>query len=133
MKIYFADTFYYLALVNRDDDRHKQAVEFSQTHNARSVTTAWILTEVGDALSEPAQRRTFIRLMDALRSNPNVTIIPPSLELFNKGVELFSRRMDKNWSLTDCISFVVMNEQGLQSALTGDHHFEQAGYKVLMY
>jgi uncharacterized protein len=41
-------------------------------------------------------------------------------------------RRDKEWSLTDCISFVVMKERGLTEALTADHHFEQAGFKALL-
>jgi predicted nucleic acid-binding protein len=61
-----------------------------------------------------------------------VTIVPPSRQLFEQGIEFYGRRPDKAWSLTDCISFVVMDEQGIQDALTGDHHFEQAGYRALL-
>jgi predicted nucleic acid-binding protein len=52
--------------------------------------------------------------------------------LFDQGFELYARRLDKDWSLTDCISFVVMREHGLTHALTGDHHFEQAGFRILL-
>jgi predicted nucleic acid-binding protein len=52
--------------------------------------------------------------------------------LFAAGVELYGTRPDKEWSLTDCISFVVMKREGLTDALTGDRHFEQAGFKVLL-
>jgi len=48
------------------------------------------------------------------------------------GLELYARRPDKSWSLTDCISFVVMTDRGLTEALTGDHHFEQAGFRALL-
>ena len=65
---------------------------------------------------------------------PNVTLklSPPSAELFDRGCELYTSRSDKEWSLTDCISFVVMKERGLTDALTPDRHFEQAGFKVLL-
>ncbi len=59
-------------------------------------------------------------------------IIPPTQPLFDSGVALFSKRLDKRWSLTDCISFVVMEEQGITHALTGDRHFEQAGFVALL-
>jgi hypothetical protein len=52
--------------------------------------------------------------------------------LFEAGTDLYSRRSDKEWSLTDCISFVVMQEQGIGEALTGDRHFEQAGFRALL-
>jgi predicted nucleic acid-binding protein len=58
--------------------------------------------------------------------------VPASPELFQRGVELFRARPDKEWSLTDCISFVVMTEKGLSEALTGDRHFEQAGFHALL-
>ncbi len=66
------------------------------------------------------------------RNDPEVTIAPPSEELFAAGVDLYSRRPDKEWSLTDCISFIVMQEEGISDALTGDRHFEQAGYRTLL-
>ena len=59
-------------------------------------------------------------------------IIPATADLFDRGVQLYAERADKEWSLTDCISFVVMADEGLADALTGDHHFEQAGFKALL-
>ena len=60
------------------------------------------------------------------------TVIPVSQPLFDQGIRLYSSRLDKDWSLTDCISFIAMQEQGLVEALTGDHHFEQTGFKALL-
>ena len=59
-------------------------------------------------------------------------IVSPSLDLFEQGVELFAHRPDKQWSLTDCISFVVMQDRGLTEALTANHHFEQAGFVAML-
>ena len=67
-----------------------------------------------------------------LRIDPEVRIIAVSGELYNKGWNLYAARMDKGWSLTDCISFVVMSDKSLTDALTGDHHFEQAGFNILL-
>jgi predicted nucleic acid-binding protein len=60
------------------------------------------------------------------------SIIPCGSELFHRGLSLFAARLDKEWSLTDCISFSVMKEHGLTDALTDDHHFMQAGFKVVL-
>ena len=59
-------------------------------------------------------------------------IVDPTRDLFHSGIDLFARRPDKAWSLTDCISFVVMKENRIKEALTGDHHFEQAGFTALL-
>jgi predicted nucleic acid-binding protein len=132
MNVVFADTFYYLALLSENDFAHDRAVQVSRELRAKTMTTAWVLTEVGDALAGPADRPKFIHLIEQLRSAPQVTIVPPSETLFERGFQLFSRRPDKDWSLTDCISFEVMQEHQLRDALTGDRHFEQAGFQILL-
>ena len=128
----FADTFYYLALMNPDDRAHARAIEFSDTLIEPVVTTTWVLTEVADALRAPSQRKGFRRLLDHIQADSTTVIVPPSQELFERGVEFYGQRPDKEWSLTDCVSFVVMAEEGITDALTGDHHFEQAGFVALL-
>ncbi len=132
MKPVFADSFYYLAVINADDAAHDRAVRLSDSLGGLVVTTAWVLTEVADALAAPEQRPGFLALLQTLRDDPEVTIVPPDERVFEAGIELYSRRPDKGWSLTDCISFVVMREQEITEALTGDHHFEQAGFMALL-
>ena len=128
----FADTFYYLALLNPTDEAHQRASALSEKRRGRVVTTAWVLTEVADALCEPANRRVFTRLIESLRSDPNTEVVAPDEDLFDRGLDLYARRPDKAWSLTVCISFVVMTDRGLTEALTGDHHVEQAGFRALL-
>lgn len=133
MSPWFADTFYFLALRNPQDEAHAQAVAATSQLGGRTlVTTAWVLTEVADALAKPANRAGFAELMTMLSSNPDVEVVPPTQDLFESGVALYVRRPDKDWSLTDCISFVVMTERPITEALTGDHHFEQAGFRALL-
>lgn len=127
----FADSYYYLAFVNERDAGHERVIEFSRAYMGGSVTTEWVLTEVADALSAPDQRQIFLELLAQLRSESGLMIVEASRELFDRGVDLFSQRPDKAWSLTDCISFTVMTERGLSEALTADHHFEQAGFQAL--
>lgn len=90
-----------------------------------------MLTEVGDALASPRHRESFVRLVQALKSEPAVEILGPTTEWFDRGVALYADRGDKHWTLTDCISFVVMQERRLTDALTGDQHFTQAGFAAL--
>ena len=132
MKPFFADTFYFLALLHLDDDAHSRSLAFSETSSEPLLTTAWVLTEVADALAMPGMRESFTRLLTALRGDPACMIVPPTQTLFDQGVELYAERPDKDWSLTDCTSFVVMRQQGVTQALTGDHHFEQAGFTALL-
>jgi predicted nucleic acid-binding protein len=90
---------------------------------------ALVCSVVQDGLSN---RPAFLRLWRRLQGNPAVEIIPPDPGWFERGLELFERRPDKEWSLTDCLSFRVMTERGLNEALTGDRHFEQAGFRALL-
>lgn len=132
MNAVFADSYYYLAIVSDHDAGHERAVEFARAYHGRVVTTDWVLLEVADALSAPQRRQVFLELIESLRSDGMVIVIEASRELFDVGLRLFADRQDKAWSLTDCTSFVVMQQFGLGEPLTADHHFEQAGYIALL-
>ncbi len=128
----FADSFYFLALLNEKDEAHQAALSFALGSRRPYVTTIWVLTEVGDACAHPSKREHFLELLNYLRHAPDTTIVSERPALFDQGVNLYEDRPDKHWSLTDCISFVIMRERGLTDALTGDHHFEQAGFRSLL-
>ena len=132
MKAVFADTSFYLAVLNPCDVAHADAVQIGDRIERPVLLSDFILLELGNALSAVRQRKLFFRLVLHLRSHPNVRIITASRDLLDRGFQLFSSRVDKAWSLTDCTSFVVMQEEGLTDALTTDHHFEQAGFAVLL-
>lgn len=132
MKAVFADSYYFLALLSDEDAGHDRAVAVSRTLAGAILTTTWVLTEVADAMADPRHRASFVAYVQALRADPMVDIVPASQEVFELGLELYARRPDKDWPLTDCISFVVMHKHKLSEALTADHHFEQAGFKVLL-
>ena len=101
MKTLFADSFFYFALLNPTDLAHEQAEAFLENFDGRLVTTAWILTELADGMADPADRQTFIRLHEALGTDPDVTLVPPDPALFADGLALYASRPDKEWSLTD--------------------------------
>ena len=132
MKTVFADSFYFFALANPNDPAHSRAVAFVKTFTGRMVTTGWVLTELADGWATPKQRKFFVPMFAKFRANPNARIEPCTDQLLQEGIDLYHARPDKEWSLTDCISFVVMQREGITEALTGDKHFEQAGFVALL-
>jgi predicted nucleic acid-binding protein len=131
MKPVFADTGFFLALVNARD-QYPQAAKNLNASLVTPLLTAWVLLEFANAIATSRARSEFGITLARLRSERDAEIIAPSPELFDRGCELYTSRSDKEWSLTDCISFVVMKERGLTDALTPDRHFEQAGFKILL-
>ncbi len=132
MKPVFADTSYYLALVNAQDVRHVPAVALSESFFGRIVLTEYVLVELGSALSRGSDRETYLTTLAQIDKDEDALVIPASTGLYRQGLQLFAARPHKDWSLVDCISFVVMKKRRLTDALTADHHFEQAGFKALL-
>jgi predicted nucleic acid-binding protein len=100
--------------------------------NVQLVTTEFVLIEVADALSAPAIRTQTVAFINGLRHLAILYIVPANSSLLADGWMLYSQRPDKEWSLTDCISFVVMTHEHMTRAFTSDHHFEQAGFIKLL-
>ena len=129
MSAAFADTSFYLALLDERDPLHGRAVAESKANRAL-ITTEFIILELGNACGRAEDHADFLAVVAGMRASPRTSIIPLDSRLLQRGLDLLARRADKNWSLTDCISFVVMEEEGIQEALTTDRHFEQAGFKA---
>jgi predicted nucleic acid-binding protein len=127
----FADAFYYIALSNRADQYHAAAMQATRALKQRIVTTQWVLMEVGDALSAPEMRVRTHALLTWIAADPQTSVVADSV-WYERGLALYGNREDKEWSLTDCVSFEVMAERGITDALTGDHHFVQAGFRALL-
>ena len=119
MRTVFADSFYFFALGNERDQAHARAAAFNRSFDGKLVTTGWILTELGDGWARPVNRSAFLATVDFLRADPDVSIMPCSDQLLSAGIALFRSRPDQEWPLTDCISFVVMRQNGISEALTG--------------
>ena len=92
----------------------------------------WVLLEVADALADSGTRERFVALERHLRQDGRTRLVAPSRVLLARAVRLYASRRDKEWSLTDCTSFLIMRDLGLKDALTGDRHFEQAGFRALL-
>jgi len=132
MKAVFADTSFFLAALNPDDELHDLAIALSRETAAPRLTTGFVLLEVANAMRRGVQRAQFAEFLTRLKGHPRARIVPVSQKLFERGYDLFKSRKDKEWSLTDCISFIVMSDAGLSEALTHDRHFEQAGFAALL-
>lgn len=128
----FADTGYFIAQLKPDDDLHLRATAWADALREPLLTTEFVLVEVGDAFFRPLDRPKFHALLAVLHHSQTWHIVPASATLFAQGVQLHAHRPDKEWSLTDCISFVVMQERGITRALAYDHHFAQAGFEPLL-
>ncbi len=127
-----ADTSFFVAYLNPRDKDHALAVEWMTTFSERIVTSEWVLVELGNYLAEGPNRRLLGSLVRALSAEERVEIVPADHPSFLGALSLYVRRQDKSWSFTDCTSFCLMKARKITDALTTDHHFEQAGFTVLL-
>lgn len=133
MRRVFADAWFYIALLDPYDAGHAKALQACEDESITGiVTTHWVLMEVANMLSTSKARTRCAAFLRELDAASETQIIAASDALFRRGLSLYEERPDKAWSLTDCISFLVMSDEHLSESLTGDHHFEQAGFTALL-
>ncbi len=133
MRVVFADTGYWQAILNPQDQLHEKAIAISKNlGKMRQLTTEMILDELLAALSQLPVRTLAIRGVDAIRSNPNVEVVPQTSIQFMDAFALYKKMADKEWSLTDCASFEIMKARNISDALAYDQHFIQAGFNALL-
>lgn len=133
MKTLFADTGYWLALLNPRDQLHGKVRHVSASlGQVRIITSEMVLDELLAGLSVPPVRATAINAVSSVLANPNVEVVPQTSLQFREAFDLYKNRIDKEWSLTDCSSFNLMKERGIAEALAHDEHFEQAGFVALL-
>lgn len=131
----FLDSAYAIALSAPGDQFHAEAVELAEQMErdaTRIVTTRAVMLEIGNALGKQRYRMDAVALLESLEEDPNVEIVPLSEALFARAFQLYRSRPDKEWGLIDCVSFTIMQEEGIAAALTTDDHFLQAGFRVLL-
>jgi predicted nucleic acid-binding protein len=132
---YFADTSYWMALSRKRDQYNRHAVVWNrfviQTKSI-IVTTEAVLWEWLNAFSDASTRAVAAEGYRRAHADARIQVVPFQPELIDSAVQLYRTRPDKSWSLTDCLSFVVMEGRQLTEALTTDRHFEQMGMKVMM-
>lgn len=114
-----------------DDPAHVRALAELEIERP-ILTSEFIILELGNACSRAPDHDDFLALVRGLRASPRVTVVPLGSALLERGLRRMNERPDKDWSLTDCISFLLMEESGVTSALTADRYFEQAGFHALL-
>ena len=133
MRRIFADTSYWMALVNPRDQIHQKALSVSRQLSSESLlTTEMVLVEVLNSFSDSLYREAVGRMVTSLRQDENLTIVPQTPAQFKSALQRYQQAADKNWSLADCASFEVMEAENIEAALTHDRHFVQAGFEVLL-
>jgi predicted nucleic acid-binding protein len=131
----FADTSYWIALLNPRDALHNKALSVSTKFSAtRIITSEMVLVELLNSFSEgdSRSRRAAARLAEILRATARVNVVRQTPEQFEAALQGYKRADDKNWSITDCASFQIMERERIRSAFTHDRHFSQAGYEALL-
>jgi predicted nucleic acid-binding protein len=127
------DTTFLVAVVDQGDSLHDVATKWAvKLAHGPKLTTEYVLVECVNMLCAVKERPLAAALIELVEQIPGLKIEWASRALFEDGIQLFRQRPDKEWSLTDCISFVVMQRHGVTQALTYDHHFEQAGFDALL-
>jgi hypothetical protein len=128
----FVDTSFLLAVLNPRDALHSRAQAWAETITEPLLITEYVVWELVNGLSMPVDRPKVYSAVQEIQTAPEWEWIPASPSLFEAGMRLHRERGDKEWSLTDCISFLVMQQRHLRRALTYDHHFEQSSYEALL-
>ena len=131
---FFLDSNFAIALINAKDQHHAGAVSLARqlVGKARLLTSEAVVFEIANALAKPRYRKNTIGFLRDLLTGEDTEVVRVSPALFTAAFHLYSEREDKAWSLTDCLSFLLMHEHGLANALTNDEHFAQAGFKALL-
>ena len=135
MRKIFADTGYWIALLNPDDALHQKARNLTiSLKNVPIVSSEMVFTELLNAFSGSGSfyRRKAVNFINYSFNSPEIEVVSQTNELFKNALELYNNRPDQAWSHTDCTSFKIMQQQNILEALAYDKHFEQAGFVALL-
>ena len=135
MKKVFADAGYWIALFNPRDRLHDKAVLVAKTlGNTKIVTSQIVLLEFLNHYASFGSHfhRGAVKVVKNLQKNTQIEIVAQTSDQFETALALYAQRLDKSWGLSDCISFQIMQSQGIVEALAYDEHFAQAGFMPLL-
>jgi predicted nucleic acid-binding protein len=128
----FADTSFFVAFLAPRDQFHGPAVAAMSALSGRVVTSDWVLVELANYMAKTSLRLHAAGFIRTIQNDPRFDVVPSSAAAIEAGLVMYEQHHDKQWSLTDCISFQIMRQEGLSQALTADHHFAQAGFEILL-
>ena len=131
----FADTGYWIALMDPEDPLHQEALQAEDDYNLQQIITSeWVLAELLNGVARRGQlrRRQVLLTISEILNAQNVVVVPASTRSFWSAVELYEKYLGQRWSLIDCTSFVIMKDLGIQDALAHDRDFAAAGFRPLL-
>lgn len=134
MKPVFGDTFYWIALLNPKDDWHQAVLTYAYNYpHQKIITTDGIIEEVLNYASSRGfvMKQKALLLYKKMLQEPNIEVISYNSQLRELGLKLYEQRLDKGYSLTDCISMIVMRQMGIKEVLSHDKHFSQEGFNLM--
>jgi uncharacterized protein len=135
MKIVFVDSFYWIGLINPKDQWHSITVEARKSYAlAKFLTTEAVLIEVLNYFSTYDARFRLIssQVTRTILDDPDIEVLPINSSLFLSGLNLYEQRLDKGYSMVDCISMIAMKNRDISEVLTHDKHFSQEGFNILL-
>lgn len=135
MRTVFADTNYWIALLDPRDGLHVEAHRLSKGLKDSAIATSeMVLVELLNAFSGRGERSRTIagEFAQAISNNPQVEVVPQSTLHFQAALSLYLRRPDQRWGLTDCASMIVMRQRAIDEVASADRHFRQAGFTTLL-
>src|SRR5215470_6757665 len=135
MRVVFADTGYWIALINPNDSLHHKARAASENLGpCRVVTSEMVLAEVLNMFADRGShlRQVTVASVRAILADASIEVVPQTRRLFLKAFDLYEERLDKSWSVTDCASLVIIRDRDISTVLTHDHHFSQMGCVMLL-
>jgi len=131
----FIDSSGVIALLNRSDPYHEKATQLQATLKSQRrprLTTTAVLLELGDGFARKKRWDLISPFLAAVTADPLVSLLPVHQVVIERAREFRNARLDKDWGLTDCVSFLAMSDQGLDEAFTADRHFQQAGFRAVL-
>lgn len=131
----FADSGYWIAMMNSRDQWNRAAlIATDQIRGRRIITSEMVIVELLNGVARLGEqgRRQAVDMARGLYLNPNVAVIEQSAQQLNAAIERYANRLDQSWSVTDCASFLIMEEMGIAEALAYDVDFVQAGFRALL-
>jgi predicted nucleic acid-binding protein len=135
VKLIFVDTLYWVALANSRDQWHERAIELQETvSNRRLITTEAVLIEFLNYFSSfgSFMRQTVAGIAHDILDDPDIEVLPINSSLFLSGLNLYEQRLDKEYSMVDCLSMIAMKNRDISEVLTHDKHFSQEGFNILL-
>jgi predicted nucleic acid-binding protein len=126
------DTGYLVALLDSRDQLHERALKWSSFVTSPLIVSSGVIWETVNYFSDAPLREAVHVLIAKLRAASDCLIVHVDATLFASGLQMHRDRSDKQWSLTDCISFIIMRDRGIRQALAYDRHFEQAGFDTML-